>query len=572
MNENFFSDKTLFKIVLGFEIFIMILIAIGILPREYAFSATAVMLIYIAPASIIDSLTLVILSIPFFLALPVAASFDTMANWRIIILILFLKVVFEKLNIKNLISNIKPANIGYRILDIKYIKQILINKNIRLEILALAFAAISFLSLSGADNIGAGVKKILFLSNIFLFFIIVKNTARDKETFIKVLKTSVLAGIFSLIIGYAQLISIFFFSLADFWQFWTENVIAALYGINLSFLLSYSNTWFSYYPGDIPPTLRMFSVFPDSHSFALYNIILIPFILTLALYYKNLNRIRLMYLAYGILVLSLLAIIFSGSRGAWVSAIIPLGIMVCIKIFNIKIYSAPKRFLSQKIKINAGHTAKNLKSKLGDLAGYLASAKLGMIISTVLLFFILFPVSSIILEQTQKAEWRRLNSEGDFSSFAMYKRLRSIIDMDEISNKGRIEIWRETLASIEKHPMFGVGIGNFTSVIGKNISAAKKGASAHNLFLDIFAETGIFGLIAFLAIFCEIFKTAFLIYKNSADKSYGFFALSAGIYLFWILGYALFDVVLFNDKVLLFFMLSVGLLYGIRGSLNPANK
>lgn len=145
------------------------------------------------------------------------------------------------------------------------------------------------------------------------------------------------------------------------------------------------------------------------------------------------------------------------------------------------------------------------------------------------------------------------------------------MDLDEISNKGRIEIWRDTFASIKKHPVLGVGIGNFTSVIGKNITAAKKGASAHNLFLDVFAEMGILGLIVFLAIFYEILKTAFWVFKNSTDDLYKFFALGVGVYMFWILGYALFDVVLFNDKVFLLFMILVGLLYGAKRSLKVLN-
>lgn len=564
MNENFLSDKILLKIVLVFEIAVTILIAIGVLPREYAFSITAAMLIYIAGASIIDSAMLAIISIPFYLALPVTASFDTMANWRIIILILFLKYALKKIpNIKyqippkeSLCDSTGQAKI--ETLKSKNIRRFIFNKNARLEIWGLLFAIISFLSLIGASNISVGIKKILFLANIFLFFIIIKNIARDKEIFLKILKASILAGIFILVIGYAQLISILFFSLAAFWQFWAENAIAALYGANLSNLLSYSNTWFSYYSGDIPPTLRMFSIFPDSHSFALFNIILIPFILTLVRHYKN--NIGFLIVSCPLLILILLAIIFSGSRGAWTGAVAPLGIIILLKIFNIRQKHSIANNNSDQIP-NTKYQKYKLKTK--KLIKDLLSKKLGIIASTILLFFLLFPVSSMILEQTQKAEWRRLNTQGDFASFAMYKRLRSIIDLDEISNKGRVEIWRDTLISIKKHPILGVGIGNFTTVIGKNISAAKKGASAHNLFLDIFAETGILGLAAFLAIFYEIAKTALSAFKNSTDELHKFFALSAGIYLFWILGYALFDVVLFNDKALMLFMIMIGLLYGI---------
>ncbi len=551
-----FSDKNLLKFVLSFEIFITVLIAAGILPREFAFSVTLMALVYIAGAGVIDSLVFTILSLPFYLAIPITASFDSMANWRIMILILFLKYAWERMpDIRYRISKLKT-------LKSENIRQFLFNKDIRLEILGLLFAIISFFSLIGANNTGAGIKKILFLANIFLIFIIVKNVVCNKEIFLRILKTSVLAGVFSLITGYAQLVSILFVSLAAFWQFWTDNVIAALYGKNLSELLSYSNTWFSYYQGDIPPTLRMFSVFPDSHSFALFNIILTPSVLALVFYYKK--HSKKLFRSYCLLLILLLsAIIFSGSRGAWVSAMIPLAVIIFIRSFKINTDYPLKQFLTQKVKINFGFPGKSFRSLADGLAGYLSGDKLGMIISAMLLFFILFPVSSVFLEQTQKAEWQRLDMQGDFSSFAMRKRLKSIIDLDEISNKGRIEIWRNTFASIKDHPLLGVGIGNFTTVIGKNISAAKKGASAHNLFLDIFAETGLLGLIVFLAIFYEILKTAFLTFKSSTGELYKFFALSAGVYIVWVLGYSLFDVVLLNDKVLILFMVLAGSLYAV---------
>jgi len=216
------------------------------------------------------------------------------------------------------------------------------------------------------------------------------------------------------------------------------------------------------------------------------------------------------------------------------------------------------------------------------------------------LFFVLFPFSSFVIEQAQIAEWKRLNNGGDITSMLLFKRLKSIIDLDELSNKSRIEIWKDTLKSIEKHPVLGVGIGNFPSVLGKNISAAKKGASAHNLFLDIFSEMGIFGLMAFLGIFYQIAKRSSAVFSGNAGSSenygreicphtqnenleshearngqsnthkdvgvYKIFALSFAIYLSWILGYALFDVVLFNDKVLMLFTIALGLLYGIKSA------
>ncbi|MBU3965210.1 O-antigen ligase family protein [Patescibacteria group bacterium] len=541
--------KQMLKTVFFFELIAVLLITAGVLPREFSYFITALILIYFLGAEIIDSLVLTILSIPLFLALPISDSYDAMANWRIILTALFLIWAVR-------------AN---------FFQKKFFSKS-SLELWIVVFVLAAFFSLVGSVNAAIGFKKILFLGNIFLLFTITRGIVKNKESFLRILKAGVAAAILTLAIGYAQLISVFFYSLYQFWQFWAENAIYALYGDRLAQLLSYSNTWFSYYSGDIPPTLRMFSVFPDSHSFALFNIILIPLALSLAWHYKTNGKKYNFAACCFLIILMLLAILFSGSRGAWISAITPLIIIL---------------FLARRRKINPFEAAANndliqnsntpegqaygagkyqkYKSKTKKLINYLFSKKLGIITTSIILFFALFPASSVILEQSQKAEWRRANAGGEMSSSVVFKRFKSIADLEEISNKGRIKIWKDTLKSIKNYPLLGVGIGNFPVVLGQNVSAAKKGASAHNLFLDIAAETGILGLFAFLAIFYEILKTAFGILKSSQGEFYKFFALSFGVYLFWILGYSLFDVVLFNDKVLMMFVIGVGLLYGIKG-------
>lgn len=546
-------DIFFLKSVFILELAVAALIAAGILPREFSYFITALILIYFLGAEIIDSLVLTILSIPLFLALPTSDSYDSMANWRIILTVLFLTWVIRANFFSKLAEKAGPRKI----------KDFFSKSSLELWIAVFVLAA--FFSLVGSAN-AAGLKKILFLGNIFLLFIITRGIAKDREPFLRILKAGVVATILTLAIGYAQLISVFLYSLFQFWQFWAENAIYALYGAKLAQLLSYSNTWFSYYSGDIPPTLRMFSVFPDSHSFALFNIILIPLVLSLAWHYKTSGKKHNFAVCCFLVVLMLLAILFSGSRGAWISAITPLIIILFLarkrNITHLEV--ATDNDLTQKP--NTKYQKYKLKTK--KTINHLLSEKSGVVAASIVLFFALFPVSSVILEQSQKAEWRRVNAGGEMESSIIFKRVKSIADLEELSNKGRIEIWKDTLKSIKNHPLLGVGIGNFPVVLGQTVSAAKKGASAHNLFLDIAAETGILGLFAFLAIFYEIGKTAFKVFLNSKDEFVKFFALAFGVYLFWILGYSLFDVVLFNDKVLMMFTAGLGMLYGIKARIN----
>jgi len=129
---------------------------------------------------------------------------------------------------------------------------------------------------------------------------------------------------------------------------------------------------------------------------------------------------------------------------------------------------------------------------------------------------------------------------GDNASLA-FKRAKTTFDTEELSVKSRMGIWKASFQSILERPLLG-------------ISAAKRGASAHNLYLDVASEMGLLGLIILLLIFWQIFKKSW-----KTNLIFTFFLL-------WIFVYSLFDVVLLNDKVLMFFCIALGLLYESRKS------
>jgi len=474
------KNKPIFYTILAVEILAVVLAGVGVLEKEAVLVMTGLLVFYFIFSKIEDSLILFIISIPLFVALPILDSFDTMANWRILLAILFLVWFFK--------------HKWPQVLNTKY-------KISPLSKLVILFLIIGVLSLFVATDVTVGIKKILFLINIFLLFVIVKDIAKDKEMRLKIIKTGAVAGIISLIVGYSQLISVFFTSLYDFWQWWARNVISVFYGFDLTKLLTVSNTWFSYYL-DSPPTLRMFSVFPDSHSFALFTIIGLIFFTYLLL--KQNKKIYWLPI-----VLSFLALLFSGSRGVWLSALIPFLIVIFLFI--------------RKFKLSIAR----------------------IFISFLLIFIIAFPVSSFVMSASQNVK------DGALA----FKRAKTLADLEEISIKSRMEIWGKSFKSILKKPLLGVGIGNYPIVLKEEISAAKRGASAHNLYLNIASEMGLLGLIFLLLIFWQIIKKGWkLAQKNQYALIFTFFFL-------WTIIYSLFDVVLLNDKVLLLFMVVLGILY-----------
>lgn len=64
------------------------------------------------------------------------------------------------------------------------------------------------------------------------------------------------------------------------------------------------------------------------------------------------------------------------------------------------------------------------------------------------------------------------------------------LDVDESSAFGRVDAWYEGMHMFTSHPMFGIGAGSFTD---------HNDLTAHNSFILVLAETGLFGYIPWFA-------------------------------------------------------------------------
>lgn len=502
---------------------VTVLVSLGVMEREAAFFITAAIAIGIALQPIREGLTLFIITIPFFLALPFFEHIDSMANWRFLLAILFLRYLVEQLRATRL--------------------TILIAQLFRSRLFwaTAVFLGWGLVSAAFAPYPIIGVKKIIFLGQIFLLFPIVRFTAfHDAETGKFKYPDIRNAALWSLgsvsIIGFSQFAGLFLVTLEQFWRFWAGKVIPVLYGYGLGELLQTSNTWFSY-SGDGPPTLRMFSVFPDSHSFAMYVMlgVSIPAALWIerGMEHPNQGWLRAMRNKWFWIALALLfAIVLSGSRGVWASAVV-LALLLCV----LRVYTGRLQGLSEQSK----GVLRTVTQKL---------------ITLLICFAVLFVPASYLLALTQWAQGAKADA------FTSLKRAKSITDLDEISNRSRLQIWQAAGRTILANPVLGIGTGNFSVALGEDIDAAKKGASAHNLYLDIASEMGMVGLAGFVAIIALLmWSLGAQALSPAMPASSKILAGTFLVCLVWILGYSFFDVVLFNDKVLMFAALMAGMTY-----------
>ena len=80
----------------------------------------------------------------------------------------------------------------------------------------------------------------------------------------------------------------------------------------------------------------------------------------------------------------------------------------------------------------------------------------------------------------------------------------------------RISYWQDTLKIVKEHPFSGVGLGNFY---------LRKSLFAHNSYLQLWAEAGVFAFLSYLGII-------FLFLKKSWEKiKKGYNGYSSGIFI-----------------------------------------
>jgi len=90
---------------------------------------------------------------------------------------------------------------------------------------------------------------------------------------------------------------------------------------------------------------------------------------------------------------------------------------------------------------------------------------------------------------------------------------------DKGSAESRIPLMNLALRITEDHPFLGVGANNFTIVMGRYLTSEFRSGflyAVHNTYLLVLAETGIFGLLAYLAFLIGTLRAGWLCWKLKA--------------------------------------------------------
>ncbi|MDE2311514.1 MAG: O-antigen ligase family protein [Patescibacteria group bacterium] len=471
-------------------------------PDSLVWLNLGLLLAFVVLSPVYESLLLLVLSIPFSVAVP-NHTFEALPMWRILYAALFMVWLArdKKFRIRDLVW--LPWD--------KYLAW---------------FAGLGLLSamLFGQFRVEA-IKQVLFWLNIYCMYLVLVNTLKNKQQIFELIRYVIWSLAIIVTLGFAQLIGTFLTDLDTFWVFWAVNITKLYYGASLAGVSLYSNSWFSY---SGTRELRMFSIMPDSQSFA--YVCLIALCMGTALTRSVFKHIK-KWLWSGIRFAAL-GLMLSGTRAVWAGMVAPF---LAVAVAHYKNF---QKHLARKFLI------------------------------PFLIIFALFAVSPIF---NRGLAYIRV---GKFQENFLV-RATSIYNLQETSNQGRLAMWAESAAFAARHP-WGVGFGNFimslsqsqgladynqaSARIVKRYNLPAKYVSAHSLYLQVLVEAGLLGFLAFALFWLSAVRYfwTFVRHHKHAEDFLVYFVAQALLMLLWILAAAVFDVTLFNDKVLMYFFLNLG--------------
>ena len=146
---------------------------------------------------------------------------------------------------------------------------------------------------------------------------------------------------------------------------------------------------------------------------------------------------------------------------------------------------------------------------------------------------------------------------------ALRGRAASTVNFQEGSIAARLTLWKETGKVFRTSPILGVGLGNLASALSPG-EPFRTPTNAHNLFLEIAAETGLVGLALFLGALGAALIT-FIRTQTLEAKG-----LASGLIVFMV--HSLFETTLYSPQVLFVAAFLIGLASAVGHRVSTEDK
>jgi len=120
-------------------------------------------------------------------------------------------------------------------------------------------------------------------------------------------------------------------------------------------------------------------------------------------------------------------------------------------------------------------------------------------------------------------------------------------DLLSFTSSNRLLYWQGTAQIIKEYPLFGTGLNTYSLIVGNY--KQQFGGYAHNCYLQMTAETGLFGLAAFLWMLFVLFRNSFKGLRLIEGRAYQLllFGLLTGLLAFLIHGF--FDTIFYSVQL-----------------------
>jgi O-antigen ligase len=127
------------------------------------------------------------------------------------------------------------------------------------------------------------------------------------------------------------------------------------------------------------------------------------------------------------------------------------------------------------------------------------------------------------------------------------------------ADSDRFVVWKGTLKMIKNHPFLGMGLGTYMDYFQEYVSKTMYIRYAHNCYLQIWAESGIFSLISFMLFIGSIMFKGIRVFKKS--NSFILLGLTCAFFAFLI--HAFFDAQLYSLQLAVLFWFMAGLILAV---------
>lgn len=238
-----------------------------------------------------------------------------------------------------------------------------------------------------------------------------------------------------------------------------------------------------------------------------YFVVGIPSLLAMCAYYIFEKKFNFAYIALTLSILAILALFFTGCRGAYLALLLILG---CTFLVSAKFFW------------------QNYKK---------------LYISLVSSVFALF-TAAMLFVASLRARF--------LSIFAM---------RNDSSNSFRFNVYHSSLEMFRDNWLLGIGVGNknFREIYGLYMKTGFDALSAYNIFLEIAVESGIFALIAFVGFLVIYVKDAIKIILTSLDTKKVIFVSCGLISVLAVMFHGFVDTVFFRPQIQFIFWTMVAI-------------